>query len=97
MITMTYNRVKQRLWYNLTDDLKSYRYTYGNTVDGYRLIASGYKYASWSKYYKYIELPRKARFVSQHMPREGFKKMLELIEANHLEYQVKYLPEKVRL
>ena len=97
MIKMTYNKVKQRLWYSLTNDLMPYRYTYGNTVDGYRLIASGYKYASWSNHYKYIELPRKARFVSQHMPREAFKRMLELIEANHLEYQVKYLPEKVRL
>lgn len=97
MIRMSYNRVKQRLWYDLTDDLKSYRYTYRNTVDGYRLIASGYKYAYCNSFYKFIELPRKARYVSQHMPREAFKRMLELIEANHLEYQVKYLPEKVRL
>ena len=97
MIEMTYNRVKQRLWYSLTNDLMPYRYTYGNTVDGYKLIASGYKYAGWSGFYKYIELPRKARFVSQHMPRDIFKRMLELIEANNLEYQLKYLPEKVRL
>lgn len=97
MIEMTYNRVKQRLWYSLTNDLKPYRYTYGNTVDGYKLIASGYKHAGWSGFYKYIELPRKARFVSQYMPREVFKRMLELIEANNLEYQLKYLPEKVRL
>lgn len=97
MIRITYNKEKQRLWYDLTDDLKSYRYTYGNTVDGYRLIASGYKNAGWSIHYKYVELPRRARFVSQYMPREVFKKMLELIEANNLEYQLTYLPEKVRL
>ena len=97
MIRMSYNRAKQRLWYDLTNDLMPNRYTYGNTVDGYRLIASGYKYACWSGFYKYIELPRQARFVSQYMPREVFKRMLELIEANHLEYQLTYLPEKVRL
>jgi hypothetical protein len=94
---MSYNRVKQRLWYDLTNDLMQYRHTYYQTVDGYRLIASGYKYAGWSGFYKYIELPRKARFVSQYMPREIFKRMLELMEANNLEYQLKYLPEKVRL
>lgn len=97
MIRMSYNRAKQRLWYDLTNDLMQYRHTYYQTVDGYRLIASGYKYAGWSGYYKYIELPRKARFVSQYMPREVFKRMLELMDANNLEYQVKYLPEKVRL
>ena len=97
MIKMSYNKEKQRLWYDLTDDLISYRYTYRNTVDGYRLIASGFKYAGWSGYYKYIELPRQARFVSQYMPRETFKRMLKLIEANNLEYQLTYLPEKVRL
>lgn len=97
MIEMTYNRVKQRLWYSLTNDLIGHRYTYGNTVDGYRLIASGYKYAYCSGFYKYVELPRKARFVSQYMSRKDFERMLELIEANNLEYQVKYLPEKVRL
>ena len=97
MIMMTYNKEKQKLWYNLTDDLISYRYTYGNTVDGYRLIASGYKYAGWNNYSKYIELPRLSRHVSQYMPREVFKRMVELIEANQLEYQLTYLPEKVRL
>lgn len=97
MITMTYNKIKQRLWYSLTDDLKSYRYTYRNTVDGYKLIASGYKYANWSGYYKYIELPRQARFVSQYFPRDTFERMLKLLEANNLEYQLTYLPEKVRL
>ena len=97
MIRISYNKEKQRLWYDLTNDLISYRYTYGNTIDGYKLIASGYKYAGWSIHYKYIELPRQARFVSQYMPREIFKRMLELIEANNLEYQLTYLPEKVRL
>lgn len=97
MIRMTYNKEKQRLWYDLTEDLLHYRYTYGNTIDGYKLIASGYKHANWSNHYKYIELPRQARFVSQYMPREIFKRMLELIEANNLEYQLTYLPEKVRL
>lgn len=97
MIIMAYNKIKQRLYYNLTEDLMSYRFTYGNTVDGYRLIASGYKYAGWSSYNKWIELPRKARYMSQYMPRETFKRMLELIKANNLEYQLTYLPEKVRL
>ena len=44
MIRMTYNKVTQRLWYDLSNDLFHYRYTFGNTVDGYKLIASGYKY-----------------------------------------------------
>lgn len=97
MIKISYNKEKQRLQYDLTNDLMSFRYTYGNTVDGYRLIASGYKYVGWNSYYKYIELPRQARSISQYMPRKIFEKMLKLIEANNLEYQVKYLPEKVRL
>lgn len=97
MIRMSYNRVNQRLWYDLTEDLISFRHTYYQTVDGYRLIASGYKYAYCSGFYKYIELPRKARFVSQYFPREAFERMLKLLEANNLEYQLKYLPEKVRL
>lgn len=97
MIRMSYNKEKQRLWYDLTNDLIGHRYTYKNTVDGYRLIASGFKYAGWSGFYKYIELPRKARFVSQYFPRDVFERMLKLLEANHLEYQLKYLPEKVRL
>ena len=97
MIKMSYNKATQRLWYDLTNDLMPYRYTYKNTVDGYRLIASGYKYAGWSSFHKFIELPRQARFISQRMPIETFKRMLELIEANNLEYQLKYLPEKVRL
>lgn len=97
MIRMTYNKVTQRLWYDLTEDLIYYKHTYENAVDGYRLMASGYKYVDWSDYYKYIELPRRARFISQYFPREIFEKMLKLIEANNLEYQLKYLPEKVRL
>lgn len=97
MIKISYNKEKQRLQYDLTTDLISFRYTYGNTVDGYRLIASGHKYAGWNSYYKYIELPIQARYISQYMPRKIFEKMLKLIEANNLEYQVKYLPEKVRL
>ena len=59
--------------------------------------ASGYKYAYCNGFYKYVELPRKARFVSQYFPREAFERMLKLLEANNLEYQLKYLPEKVRL
>jgi hypothetical protein len=97
MIKITYNKLKQRIWYSLTDDLKNYRYTYVNEIDGYRLIASGYKHIGWNSYSKYIELPRQYGFVSQWLPKGPFETLLKLLDANNLEYEITYLPEKARL
>lgn len=95
MIKISYNKERERLQYDLTENLYDCRHTYSQTVDNRRLVASGYGYLYNS--YDGFEIPRMVGSVSQYLSRKDFKLMLKLLEANNLEYQIKYLPEKVRL